>query len=125
MSTEHANMKIEGDILKQYTGEEKVVVVPSGIKTIASGAFFGFHGIEEIIIPETVENIETHAIVQCFDLKHLVIKGQPEITSIWGNFELVYANDSLRSAGPLGSGADYEYGWKESIPNGAFTNLKK
>ena len=53
----------------------------------------------------------------------MLLKGNRRSYPILGYSELVYSAGSLHSAGPLGSGADYEYGWKETIPDGAFTDL--
>ena len=66
--------------LNNYLGNEKTVNVPEGVTDITSFAFVSYHNesnvkandiIEEIILPDSVTNIETEAFAGCRALKKI------------------------------------------------------
>lgn len=114
---------LRGSALKKYTGKESRVVIPASVRQIEQTAVAYNAAIEELIIPETVEIIHGAAIYSCKSLKHLVIEGTPRLSSP----DHFFFGDCpcLKTAGPLGSGMDVEYGWTEGIPEGAFWRMEK
>lgn len=74
----------------------KTIVVKSGVTTIPWQAFNGFTEVTKISIASTVEIIETNAFASC---------------------------DKITTAGPIGSGCDYEFGWTDGVVGAAFTGM--
>ncbi len=75
----------------------KSVVIEEGVVRIEENAFSGCSSLSKVVIPESVEAIETDVFSGC---------------------------TSLETAGPIGSGCDYEFGWKERIPTNAFAECR-
>ncbi|WP_448915237.1 leucine-rich repeat protein, partial [Eubacterium ramulus] len=73
------------------------VVIPNGIKRVGRFAFEYASGIKRITIPESVTDIDVGAL----------------------------RGISVKTAGPLGGGYDYEFGWKNFIPDYAFDYCDK
>ncbi len=71
------------------------IFIPNNIKKIGGGAFFGCSSLIHITIPNSVT----------------------EIDGIGGS---LFQGTGLRTAGPIGGGYDYEYGWETAIPDWAF-----
>lgn len=77
----------------------KSVTIPDGVQTVSAGSFYGCINLTKIIIPASVTEINSP------------FRGCTK----------------LESAGPIGSGADIEFGWTDTIPGYAFSgtdNLK-
>ncbi|MCR5793822.1 MAG: leucine-rich repeat protein [Solobacterium sp.] len=98
------------------------IILPNGIDSISGGLFSSCKSLTTITIPDSVTSIELGAFGGCSSLAHLVIPSQ--ITSI-GSESIIGGAfsgcDSLRTAGPIGSNSDLEFGWTESIPDNAFS----
>lgn len=62
---------IRDGILYKYTGNDAVVFVPPGVKTIFSNAFRSNNNIQTIIFPIGVESLGSNAISFCNGLKQL------------------------------------------------------
>ena len=102
-------------------------VIPSeinGVKVTSIGeyAFSDCSNLTSITIPEGVTHIGYEAFQNCSSLTKLIM---PEsVTDIDGNVKgssYAFENcDGLKTAGPIGSGCNYEFGWKEKIPEFAF-----
>ena len=121
-----SDFMMRGSLLKQYTGTEKRVTIPDSVKMIGATAFANCSSVEEIIVPKTVEIIRGAAFYSCKRLKHLLIQGAPEIQAEnYGAYMSIESENALHSAGPIGSGCDYEYGWTEKIPVGAFMEMDR
>ena len=73
------------------------VVIPEGVTSIGEQAFEGCLGLVQINVPESVTSIGSGTFFQC----------------------------ASRSAGPIGSGCDYQFGWTDAIPDNAFTYCEK
>ena len=77
-----ADFEIYNDELVFYHGEEKVVKVPEGIKTIAASAFWNNVFIEEVILPESLVQLGGDCFYCCYNLKKVNI---PAKVSLMGN----------------------------------------
>ncbi|MCM1173861.1 MAG: leucine-rich repeat domain-containing protein [Blautia sp.] len=63
---------IVGDgILLDYRGNDSVVVIPDGVKTIGAGAFEAETGITKVVIPDSVETIGEGAFAGCGSLTEM------------------------------------------------------
>lgn len=58
-----------GSTLLYYSGKEPVVLVPEGVVKIAANAFENNKAIEQIVLPSTLECIESYAFLKCKNLK--------------------------------------------------------
>ncbi len=102
-----------------HASSVKTLVLPEGLTVIGSNAFYGFSSLTEVRIPDTVTRIGNLAFSGCTSLKKIIL---PEsVVSL--NMSTFSGCTAITSAGPIGSGADYEYGWKTAIPQNAFANL--
>lgn len=63
---------IKGDVLLEYSGEDKRVRVPDGVRVIGEEAFSGAD-IESIVLPPSLVEIEDYAFEDCSWLKSIVI----------------------------------------------------
>lgn len=69
------------------------VTIPESVTSIGQGAFLRCTGLTSVTIPESVATLEVSAFKGCA---------------------------GLTSAGPIGSGCSYQFGWTEKIPAHAF-----
>ncbi len=79
---EKTDFVIENGVLTRYTGKEKTVIVPDGVRAITSyganswnsiGAFAHNKVIEQVILPDSVEVITGRAFAQCEHLQDIRI----------------------------------------------------
>lgn len=59
----------ENGVLMEYKGEDKVVVVPDGVKEIGAEVFCGNREMEKIVLPDRVTRIGAEAFLWCDNLK--------------------------------------------------------
>ena len=64
---------IDGDVITEYKGSGKEVVIPDTVKGIGANAFNGCEELESVTIPANVTTIDITAFADCLNLK--VIKG--------------------------------------------------
>lgn len=84
---------IQDDVLIKYTGCEKLINVPDGVKIISSTAFKNCTNVEEIMLPSSVIEIEKEAFRECYGLRSITIpEGVQELK--YGTF---WACDSLEN----------------------------
>ena len=81
-----------------YKSAIKCIRLPQGLQSIGNMAFSGCSKMKKIVVPESVVNIDVSAFFGC---------------------------NALKTAGPIGGGYDYEFGWKESIPQHAFDGYQE
>lgn len=65
--------KIKNGILYDYCGNDSEVIIPNGVKVIGSHAFSSAIDLEKLIIPDGVEVISDKAFEYCFFLKEVVL----------------------------------------------------
>lgn len=63
---------IEDAVLKQYKGNEEVVSIPEGVKTIDKLAFDGNSTLKKVIMPDTVTAVKDAAFQYCVNLEEIV-----------------------------------------------------
>lgn len=95
--------KIEDGVLLSYIGSEKNIVIPDGVKEIASGAFARNDNIVSITVPASVKTIEggycayyeKGAFYRCYNLKSVVFEGTLNRIALcaWGYFESGYKDE--------------------------------
>lgn len=88
-----------------------------GLTTIGECAFER-SGLTSLRMPASIRQIGQSVFMHC-KLKKLVM---PNAEVSLGSYVFAF-NTEIRTAGPIGSGCDYEYGWKSTIPAYAFSNL--
>lgn len=89
-------MVTEAPWYDNYHAQITNVTVADGITSICEYAFADCNNLTKITVPASVDQISVGAFLNC---------------------------TGITSAGPIGSGADYEFGWTSSIPSGAFCYL--
>lgn len=108
--------------ITKYTGTDTVIDIPSridgkSVTVIGEGAFADQTSITAVYIPDSVTKIGAAAFSGCTGLSRLSVPAA--VTSM--KRDSLEGCSGLKSAGPAGSGADYEYGWTVSIPAYAFS----
>ena len=86
---------------------------------IPAYAFYECRSLTNATIPNGVTSIGANAFYNCSGLTHVTIPGS--VTSIVG--AAFYGCSGLTSAGPIGGGYHYEFGWTTEIPAGAFSDF--
>ncbi|MDO4194417.1 MAG: leucine-rich repeat protein, partial [Erysipelotrichaceae bacterium] len=91
------------------------ITIGNNVKTIAQNAFKRCP-LTTIVIPDSVTTIGNQAFFESTSLTKVIVPGS--VTSM-GN-QAFYNCTGLKTAGPIGSGANIEFGWTEELPYGAF-----
>ena len=73
--------------------------------------------VTNLVIPDTVKEIKALAFCGCTSLTSITIPSS--VTSIGSG--VFYGCTGLKTAGPIGSGCNIEFGWTNSIPDNAFS----
>ena len=84
----------------------------SSLKSIGRKAFYGCGNLTSVMVPNGVISIADAAFGYCSNLEKLIIPGS--VTEISG---IGRGCDKLKTAGPIGSGCNIEYGWTQAIPD--------
>lgn len=69
------------------------VTLPSGVTTIANGAFTNISAVQTLVLPDTVTTIETQAFLCCMNLKSVVVP--KSVTTIGNSAFVVCPNVTL------------------------------
>ena len=99
-----------------YGSRLRDITLSSGLTKIGVSAFQDCVGLTSITIPDQVTSIGSWAFYGCTNLTTIIIPESAVDISWLG----VFSNSSLKSAGPIGSGCNIEFGWKTAIPSNAF-----
>ena len=67
------NFIIENEILIKYKGNEPNVVIPEGVKEIASEAFYYKNQMVSVSFPKSLRKIGAYAFHACYNLKELTV----------------------------------------------------
>ena len=73
------NMRINGDILLEYYGEEECIEIPEGIKAIGKYAFFKNKTVKKVIMHDSLKYIGQYAFMECNNLEEVVFSCNTEI----------------------------------------------
>ena len=103
---------------RAYKDDIKNVEINYGITSIGDFAFYS-SDIEKFIVPASVTSIGKGACGACIYLTNITIPAS--VTSIG---DLAFGScPRIKSAGPIESGCNYQFGWTENIPAYAFAGL--
>ena len=94
------------------------VTIPDSVTSIGDAAFYGCTGLTSITIPDSVTSIGISAFRGCSGLTLITI---PDSVNSSGEGAF-YGCTGLKTAGPIGGGYDYEFGWTDTIPGYAFND---
>ncbi|MBQ9664137.1 MAG: leucine-rich repeat protein, partial [Oscillospiraceae bacterium] len=96
------------------------VTIPGSVTNIDYWAFRDCSSLTRVTLLEGVTSIGSQAFDGCSSITNLTIPDS--VTNIGGTFSDC---SGLKTAGPIGGGYDYEFGWKEMIPDYAFFNCSE
>lgn len=96
-----AHMNISAEfVLEKYSGHDKVVIVPDGVKKIGSFAFSGNESIKEVILPQSVTEIGASAFrgssIEKIVIPDSVIKMEDSVFEDCSNLKSVILSDNLK-----------------------------
>ena len=80
-NTNNINNNI-GTVISKYTGNEREVVIPDGVKRIEDGAFKDNKDIVSVVMPITLEYLGDEAFSGCTSLKRCMIHPNASVESI-------------------------------------------
>ena len=92
----------------------------SWTEEIPANAFYEIGELEEVTIPDGIKKIGNFAFSYCYSLKKVSI---PASVTTMGDDEAVFSECACRTAGPIGGGYDFEFGWTDKIPANAFRGM--
>ncbi|MDO4193020.1 MAG: leucine-rich repeat protein, partial [Erysipelotrichaceae bacterium] len=95
----------------------KNIDIPKSVKSIGEYAFADNESLEEIVIPNGVTTLDSRLFDKCTNLSKVTI---PASVTKLANGGVFGESTNLKTAGPIGSGSDIEFGWTETIPENAF-----
>lgn len=100
---------IINDVAVSYEGDEERPVVPQGVKRLASGIFWDYQNIKEVILPEGLISLGGDTFYLCSSLEKIVIPssvevmgdnpfaGCPKLTLINYSKHFIYDENGLRN----------------------------
>lgn len=95
----------------------KAVVIEKGITRIGDNAFYDCFSLESVKIAEGVTDIGDSAFCACDELKKIVVP--KSVTRI--GLTAFFMCSNLKTAGPIGGGYNFEFGWEDKIPDHTFS----
>ena len=88
------------------------------VENIGAGAFAGCNKLTSVTIPKGVKRINHETFLDCSSLTSVTILS--EGTKV----DIAFSGcDKLKTAGPIGSGCNFQFAWTDMIPNNAFSCL--
>ena len=94
----------------------KNIFINNGITSIGNYAFSYCSNLTSVFISGSITSIGSYAFYECGNLTSIIIPDS--VTSI-GSYAFSGCSE-LKTAGPIGGGYDYEFGWTNTIPSCAF-----
>ena len=99
----------------------KTIIVSDGVTSIGRISFGNCTNLSTVIIPNSVTIVKERAFEYCSSLANILI---PQSVTTMGK-NVFLGCDSLTSAGPIGGGYNYEFGWTDKIPAYAFNQCSQ
>ncbi len=93
----------------------KEITIPEGVTEIPLSFFSGCTSLHTVNLPSTLLSIESNSFYNCTSLKYLSIP-----SSVSNINDEAFVNCGFTTAGPVGGGYGFEFGWTTSIPNSTF-----
>ena len=62
---------IEDNVIKNYYGNEAILIIPDGVKDIFYELFENNHNITSVIIPGTIKNLTSFTFSNCINIKEV------------------------------------------------------
>lgn len=95
--------------------------LPDSLTTIGECAFIYCSSLKTLTIPNSVTSLGKSAFDGCLSLEKVIIPENVTISFEVNSYGCSFTDcPKLKSAGPIGSGCNIEFGWKDSIPDFAF-----
>ncbi len=94
--------------------KNSVIPADGSVTSIGNAAFGGCSGLAELTVPPCVSKIGDGAFSLCSGLNKLVVYSPLTGTGAFNGCS------GLKTAGPIGGGYDFEFGWFDTIPPYAF-----
>ena len=69
----NGDFRVEGTVLKEYTGKDSAIRLPSGVVTVGRGAFIHCKELQSVEIPEGVETLDMQAFLGCSNLREAIL----------------------------------------------------
>ena len=89
---------------------------PDGLEWIESKAFQNCTGLKELWFPDSLKTIQDAAFLGCEKLVKVTLTGDTELGTWSSGYCNVFERRAgLKSAGPIGSGCDFEFAWTDHI----------
>ncbi|MBQ8603331.1 MAG: leucine-rich repeat protein [Oscillospiraceae bacterium] len=107
---------VSGNWWNAYSDDITKVTVKNGVTKISMQAFSGMTNLKEVSLPDTLTWIREFAFNGCESLEKINIPSNVK-TMEWFIFD---GCTMLKTAGPVGSGCNIEFGWDKEIPAKAF-----
>ena len=99
----------DGKRLISYWGEEKVVNVPQGVKSIGDDAFLDCEALTSITLPQGVESIGNGAFCYCYDLTSITLPQGVKSIGEWAFYHCALTSITLpQEVKSIGESAFYE-----------------
>lgn len=95
------------------------VVINEGVTSVSEFAFSECRSLTSISFPQSVTEIKMGAFFGCTALKKVTLSAS--ITFLGTE---AFVDCPFETAGPIGSGCDYEYGWTTEIITNAFESIR-
>ena len=92
------------------------VMIPGSISKIGNSAFDSCSALKNVVVSDGVKEIESAAFYKCSNLESVILPASIK----WMGPSVFYGCSKLKTAGPIGSDANIEYGWTTELPKEAF-----
>ncbi len=92
------------------------ITIPNSVTSMGNNAFSFCSALTSITIPNSITCISKEMFYACSSLTSITIPDSVTSIDDWA----FNGCSSLKSAGPIGSKSNYEFGWTQEIPDNAF-----